>query len=300
MKTKTLKQNLAGYLFISPWLVGFVVFMLIPAGWSMYLAFTDYPFLTSPKWTGMDNVHKLIESDTFGKSLRVTFLYAVLSVPLHLVTALLAAMALNTKLRGIGFYRTAFYMPAFVGSSIGVAIMWRMIFSDSGFVNAMLSGLGLGTIKFFNSIDNALFTLVGINAWVLGTAMLIFLAGLQQIPKELYESAKVDGAGTLRRFRAITLPLLTPVFLFNLILGIINAMQVFTAGFVITKGGPAKATYFYVLYLYEEAFKYFRMGYASLLAWVLFFIILLLTLLTLKSSSAWVHYESELKGGKKG
>lgn len=298
MKAKTFKRNLSGYLFISPWLIGFVVFMLIPAGWSMYLAFTDYPFLTAPQWTGLDNVHTMLGSDTFSHSLKVTFIYAILSVPLHLITALLAAMALNTKVKGIGFYRSAFYMPAFVGSSIGVAIMWRMIFSDSGFINAMLTSFGLGKIKFFNSIHNALYTLVGINAWVLGTAMLIFLAGLQQIPKELYESAKVDGAGKMRRFRAITLPLLTPVVLFNLILGIINALQVFTAGFVITKGGPAKATYFYVLYLYEEAFKYFRMGYASLLAWVLFFIILLLTLLTLKSSAAWVHYESELKGGK--
>ncbi|MFD0670065.1 carbohydrate ABC transporter permease [Cohnella sp. GCM10027633] len=296
---RTWKQNLEGYLFIAPWLVGFLVFMLLPSGWSMYLAFTDYNFIEAPKFTGMDNLNKIVDSDIFWKSLKVTSIYAALSVPLHLGTALLAALALNVKLKGIGFYRTGLYLPAFVGSSIGVAIMWKFIFSDSGVVNSFITWLGFDAVRFFNSVDNALFTLVGINAWVLGTAMLIFLAGLQQIPTELYESAKVDGAGAMRRFRAITVPLLTPVILFNLILGIINAMQVFTAGFVITKGGPVKSTYFYVLYLYEEAFKYFRMGYASMLAWVLFVIILLLTLLTLRSSSAWVFYESEMKGGKR-
>ncbi|OXS52599.1 ABC transporter permease [Cohnella sp. CIP 111063] len=296
---KTWKRHLEGYLFIGPWFIGFLVFMLIPAGWSLYLAFTDFSFLKPPVWTGTENVRKMLDSDVFWKSLRITSVYALLSVPLHLGTALLAAMALNVKIRGIGFYRTVFYLPAFVSSSIGVAIMWKMIFSDSGVVNALLTGIGLDRVKFFNSPDNALYTLVGINAWVLGTAMLIFLAGLQQIPRELYESAKVDGAGAVRRFRSITLPLLTPVILFNLILGIINAMQVFTNGFVITRGGPAQSTYFYVLYLYEEAFKFFRMGYASLLAWVLFLIVLLLTLLTLRSSSAWVFYETEMKGGKR-
>lgn len=299
MTGKAFKRNLEGYLFISPWLIGFLVFTLVPIGWSLYMAFTDYHFSAAPKWTGMENVNKMIADDTFWKSLKVTSIYAVLSVPLHLGTALIAALALNVKLKGIGFYRTGFYVPAFVGSSIGVAVMWKYVFSDSGVVNSLLNGIGLGPVKFLNSIDNALYTLVGISAWVLGTAMLIFLAGLQQIPTELYESAKVDGAGTMRRFRSITLPLLTPVMLFNLILGIIGAMQVFTAGFVMTKGGPAKSTYFYVLFLYEQAFKYFNMGYASLLAWVLFIIILLLTLLTLKSSAGWVHYETEQKGGKR-
>jgi ABC-type sugar transport system permease subunit len=299
MSSSRWKRTLEGYMFIAPWLIGFIIFMLIPAGWSLYLSFTDYNFIKPPEFTGMENINKMLESDIFWNSLKVTSIYAILSVPLHLGTALLAAMALNVKLKGIGFYRTGFYLPAFVGSSIGVAVMWKFVFSDSGVVNSVLASVGLGPIQFFNSVDNALFTLIGINAWVLGTAMLIFLAGLQQIPAELYESAKVDGAGVMRRFRSITLPMLTPVILFNLILGIINAMQVFTAGFVITKGGPAKATYFYVYYLYEEAFKFFHMGYASLLAWVLFLIILALTMLTLKSSSAWVFYEAELKGGKR-
>lgn len=298
MTSKSFKQNVEGYLFIGPWLFGFLVFLLVPAGWSVYLSFTDYNFLNTPSFTGRDNFQKMIHSEVFWSSLKVTGIYAILSVPLHLITALLAALALNVKLKGIGFYRSAYYLPSFVGGSIGVALMWRMLFSDNGFANSLLKSLGLKGVQFF-SIDNALYTLIGISLWVLGSAMLIFLAGLQQIPTELYESAKVDGAGTLRRFRSITLPLLTPVIFFNLILGIIGALQVFTAGFVITHGGPAKATYFYVLYLYEEAFKYHHMGYASLLAWVLVIISLLITMITFKFSSTWVFYETEMKGGKR-
>lgn len=294
---RSVRTNLTGYLFILPWLIGLLVFTLIPTVWSLYLSFTNYKLLSQPKFIGLENYITMFQNPTFWKSLRVTATYAVLSVPLHIVTALLAALALYRRKPGIGIYRTIFYVPSFIGGSVGVAVMWRMIFSDSGFINSFLVGMGLEKIKFFNSLSNALYTLVAIQTWVLGTAMLIFIAGLQQVPQELYESATIDGAGRIRKFFSITLPLISPMVLYNLILGIINAMQVFTSGFVITKGGPAKSTYFYVLYLYEEAFKYHNMGYASALAWVLFLLIFVLTLIVLRVSKQMVYYESDQKRG---
>ena len=294
---RSVRTNLTGYLFILPWLIGLLVFTLTPTVWSLYLSFTNYKLLSQPKFIGLENYITMFQNPTFWKSLRVTATYAVLSVPLHIVTALLAALALYRKKPGIGIYRTIFYVPSFIGGSVGVAVMWRMIFSDSGFINSFLVGMGLEKIKFFNSLSNALYTLVAIQTWVLGTAMLIFIAGLQQVPQELYESATIDGAGRIRKFFSITLPLISPMVLYNLILGIINAMQVFTSGFVITKGGPAKSTYFYVLYLYEEAFKYHNMGYASALAWVLFLLIFVLTLIVLRVSKQMVYYESDQKRG---
>lgn len=297
MKSRKFRNNLTGYLFISPWLISLLVFVLLPTVWSFYLSFTNYRLLGSYKFVGFENYIKMFNTPTFWKSLSVTARYALLSVPLHIITALLAALALYRKKPGIGIYRTIFYVPSFIGGSVGVAVMWRMIFSDSGFINSLLLGLGMEKVKFFNSISNALYTLVAINTWVLGTAMLIFIAGLQQVPQEMYESATIDGAGPTRRFFAITLPMISPMVLYNLILGIINAMQVFTSGFVITKGGPAKSTYFYVLYLYEEAFKHHNMGYASALAWVLFIIILGLTVLVLTVSKRMVYYEADEKRG---
>ena len=294
---RSVRTNLTGYLFILPWLIGLLVFTLTPTVWSLYLSFTNYKLLSQPKFIGLENYITMFQNPTFWKSLRVTATYAVLSVPLHIVTALLAALALYRRKPGIGIYRTIFYVPSFIGGSVGVAVMWRMIFSDSGFINSFLVGMGLEKIKFFNSLSNALYTLVAIQTWVLGTAMLIFIAGLQQVPQELYESATIDGAGRIRKFFSITLPLISPMVLYNLILGIINAMQVFTSGFVITKGGPAKSTYFYVLYLYEEAFKYHNMGYASALAWVLFLLIFVLTLIVLRVSKQMVYYESDQKRG---
>ena len=294
---RSVRTNLTGYLFILPWLIGLLVFTLTPTVWSLYLSFTNYKLLSQPKFIGLENYITMFQNPTFWKSLRVTATYAVLSVPLHIVTALLAALALYRRKPGIGIYRTIFYVPSFIGGSVGVAVMWRMIFSDSGFNNSFLVGMGLEKIKFFNSLSNALYTLVAIQTWVLGTAMLIFIAGLQQVPQELYESATIDGAGRIRKFFSITLPLISPMVLYNLILGIINAMQVFTSGFVITKGGPAKSTYFYVLYLYEEAFKYHNMGYASALAWILFLLIFVLTLIVLRVSKQMVYYESDQKRG---
>ncbi|AVM68372.1 ABC transporter permease [Lachnospiraceae bacterium oral taxon 500] len=297
MKRRSVRTNLTGYLFISPWLISLLVFTLLPTLWSLYLSFTNYSLLSQPKFIGLENYINMFQNPTFWKSLKVTATYALLSVPLHIITALLAALALYRKKPGIGIYRTIFYVPSFIGGSVGVAVMWRMIFSDSGFINSFLVSMGLEKMKFFNSLSNALYTLVAIQTWVLGTAMLIFIAGLQQVPQELYESATIDGAGRVRKFFSITLPLISPMVLYNLILGIINAMQVFTSGFVITKGGPAKSTYFYVLYLYEEAFKYHNMGYASALAWILFLLIFVLTLIVLRVSKQMVYYETDQKRG---
>ena len=297
MKRRSVRTNLTGYLFISPWLISLLVFTLLPTLWSLYLSFTNYSLLSQPKFIGLENYINMFQNPTFWKSLKVTATYALLSVPLHIITALLAALALYRKKPGIGIYRTIFYVPSFIGGSVGVAVMWRMIFSDSGFINSFLVSMGLEKMKFFSSLSNALYTLVAIQTWVLGTAMLIFIAGLQQVPQELYESATIDGAGRVRKFFSITLPLISPMVLYNLILGIINAMQVFTSGFVITKGGPAKSTYFYVLYLYEEAFKYHNMGYASALAWILFLLIFVLTLIVLRVSKQMVYYETDQKRG---
>ncbi|MBB6672532.1 carbohydrate ABC transporter permease [Cohnella nanjingensis] len=289
--------NLAGYLFISPWLIGFLLLTLWPIAQSFYLSFTEYSLLSDPAWTGTDNYAKIFAEDaTFAKSLSVTFLFVLFSVPLKLFFSLLVAMALNRNMRGMNLYRTAVYFPSLIGGSIAVAALWRNMFGLDGYVNQVLAWFGIQGVGWISNPDTSLGTLILLNTWQFGSTMVIFLAGLKQIPQELYESAAVDGAGSVRKFVRITLPMLSPVMFFNLVLGVIGSFQTFTSAFIITKGGPVNSTYMYAMFLYEKAFKHYQMGYASALAWVLLVIVALLTVVNFAASRYWVFYESD--GGK--
>lgn len=289
--------HLAGYLFISPWLIGFLLLTLWPIAQSFYLSFTEYSLLEDPVWTGTDNYAKIFTDDsTFTKSLSVTFLFVLFSVPLKLFFSLMVALALNKNLRGMNIYRTAIYFPSLIGGSIAVAALWRNMFGLDGYVNQVLAWFGIEGVGWISNPDTSLGTLILLNTWQFGSTMVIFLAGLKQVPQELYESASVDGAGKVRKFISITLPMLSPVMFFNLVLGIIGSFQTFTSAFIITKGGPINSTYMYAMFLYEKAFKHYQMGYASALAWILLAIVAVLTIINFFASRYWVFYESD--GGK--
>ncbi|MFC0212992.1 carbohydrate ABC transporter permease [Paenibacillus chartarius] len=287
-------HHVAGYLFISPWLIGFFLLTLWPIVRSFYLSFTEYSLLEDPSWVGIGNYKEIFLQDgLFRQSLQVTFAFVALSVPVKLFFSLLVAMLLNKSIRGISAYRTAIYFPSLIGGSIAVSVLWRNIFDLKGYVNHILGWFHIPAVAWLSNPDTSLYTLVLLNAWQFGSTMVIFLAGLRQIPQDLYESAAVDGARPLGKFWHITLPMLSPVMFFNLVLGIIGSFQMFTSAFIITNGGPANSTYMYALFLFEKAFKNYQMGYASALAWILLVIIAVLTALNFLASKYWVYYESE-------
>lgn len=290
-------NNLAGYAFIGPWLLGFFALTVIPTLASLFLSFAQYDILTPPRWTGLENFKTMFFRDQrYWKSVKATVYYALMAVPLRMATALAIAMLLNVKRRGVAIYRALFYAPSVVGDSVAVAVMWRQIFGGEGLVNAFLRLLGFpGKRLWLADPTYAIWTLIILAAWQFGSAMLIFLAGLKQIPNEFYESADIDGAGPFRKFLSITLPQLTPIIFFNLVMQVINGLIVFTPALIITNGQPLDTTNFYALYLYRRGFENFQMGYASAMAWVLMFVTALLTLLIFKTSSRWVFYETEGK-----
>ena len=284
------EHNLAGYLFISPWLFAFFAFTLIPIIASLYLAFTDYDILSSPTWVGLDNFERMFLRDSrYMKSLKATFFYVFTAVPLRLAFALFVAMLLNTKRRMVGVYRAAYYAPSIVGGSVAVAVMWREIFGRNGLINAIFD---TNTIWLGNP-NTAIWTLVLLAVWQFGSPMLIFLAGLKQIPSEMYEAAAIDGANGWHRFWRVTIPLLTPIIFFNLIMQTISGFMVFTQAFIITGGAPLDTTLFYALYVYQQGFVTYSMGYASAMAWVLLVIVAFFTAIVFKSSSYWVFYETK-------
>ena len=287
------KRNLEGWLFASPWIIGFVLWTLGPMVASFVLAFMEWDLVSSPRWVGFNNVREMARDVVLLEALKVTTIYSLLSVPLHLVFGMGLAMLLNTKIAGMRFYRTAFYLPS-VLSGVAVALLWRWLFSSEfGLFNILLSYFGVRGPSWLGDERWALPSLVLMSLWGVGAGTIIYLAGLQGIPADLYEAAEVDGARGWARFRHITLPLMTPVLFFQLIVGIISALQIFTPALVMTNGGPNNATNFVLLYLYRNAFQYFRMGYASAIAWVLFLYILVLTLIVFRSSALWVHYQGE-------
>jgi multiple sugar transport system permease protein len=287
-------RNLAGYAFIAPWLIGFLGLTLLPMLASLYLAFTDYDILTAPRWIGLENFRRMFLQDRrYLQSVSVTLFYVALAVPLRLAFALALAMLLNTQRRGIAVYRAAFYAPSIVAGSVAVALMWRQVFGREGVVNAVLSVLGVASVSWLGHPDYAIWTLIALAVWQFGSPMLIFLAGLRQIPTELYEAAAIDGAGTWSRFFRITLPLLSPVTFFNLVMQTITGFMVFTQAFIVTGGGPMDTTLFYALYLYRRAFESFQMGYASAMAWVLLLAVALCTAVLFKTSGRWVFYETK-------
>jgi multiple sugar transport system permease protein len=287
------REALAFYILILPWVIGFVIFLGYPMVRSLYLSFTNYDLLSPPVWVGLQNYQRIFSDPDFWQSLKVTSLYALGSVPGGTIIALALAMVLAQKLRGVNIWRTIFFMPSIL-SSIAVAVLWLYIFKpEGGLLNIVLGWLGIQGPGWVSSETWALPALILMSWWSVGGQMVIYLAGLKGIPESLYEVAEIDGAGSWAKFRNVTLPMLSPTIFFNVVLGIIGALQVFDAGWVMTRGGPNDATLFYMLYLYRRAFQFVQMGYASALAWILFIVIMLVTLLVIRSSAAWVYYETE-------
>lgn len=291
-------EQIAGYVFIAPWFIGFIAFTLGPFIASIILSFLDYAMIGDAKFIGLANYRKMFFEDVrIGVSLLNTFYYVLVSVPLRQVIALSIAMLLDQKLKGIFIYRTIFYLPS-VTSGVATSILWSQIFGyRMGILNAVLSKVGITPQPWLTDLNLAMPTLIFISLWNVGTIFIIYLAGLQGVPIHYYEAAEVDGASDWQRFTRITLPLITPSIFFNVVMGFIGSFQVFTQAYVMTGGGPADRTLFYVLYLYFKAFRDFRMGYASAMAWILFFIIMALTLIQLTLSKRWVYYEGEAVGG---
>jgi len=290
-RTMRRQRAITGYLFISPFILGFLLWFVLPALTAAWLVFYDWNMIRRPIFIGWHNFDKLINDALFIQSLKVTTLYTLASVPLSLVLSFLLALLMNSKVRGIALFRTIYYLPSIV-PAVANAMLWLFIFhSEFGLLNALLRGIGLKKILWLQDTTWALPALILMSLWGLGGSMVIYLAGLQGIPESLYEAADIDGAGRWAKLRHVTLPLMSPVLFFNLIIGIIGSFQVFTAGYLMTKGGPKNSTLFYVLYTYNTAIRYMDMGYASLLAWVLFLIMLGLTLLVFRYVGRMVYYE---------
>ncbi|MPZ29235.1 MAG: ABC transporter permease subunit [Micromonosporaceae bacterium] len=296
------RDGRAALLFLGPWFLGLIAITVGPITASFVLSFTDYNLLSAPDWVGLDNYRRMLEDTRLHNALRVTVTYVVVSVPLQLAAALALALVLDRGVRGLSFYRSVYYLPSLLGGSVAIAILWRLVFGTNGLVNAVLelpgvagvAGLlGIAPTGWVSHPDYALGTLVVLNVWTFGSPMVIFLAGLRQIPAMYYEAAAVDGAGWFTRFFRITVPLLTPIIFFNLILQVINAFQSFTQAFIVSNGtgGPADATMFYTLYLYDRGFGAPpQMGYASAMAWLLLMIIAGFTAGNFFAARYWVFY----------
>ncbi|WP_245827842.1 carbohydrate ABC transporter permease [Sinomonas mesophila] len=287
----------AGYTFLLPWLLGFILLAVGPMLSSLYLSFTDYNLFEAPTWIGLENYTDLFADDRFLQSVQVTLSYVVFGTPLKLAAALAVALLLNNATQGQGFYRSAFYAPSLIGASVSIAIVWKAMFGDDGPVD---QGLGFFGIHLGGWVGNPSMTMpmmILLTVWQFGAPMVIFLAGLKQIPTELYEAASMDGAGPWRKFVNITFPMLSPVVFFNLLLETIHAFQIFASAYIISngEGGPAGSTLFYTLYLYLRGFSDFRMGYASAMAWLLVIVVGVITLLFFRTSKSWVHYGGDAR-----
>jgi multiple sugar transport system permease protein len=284
----------SGYSLLLIWLVGFFVFTFGPTLASLYLSFTDYDLARPPLWVGLENYVRIVTADPkFGDAMHVTFIYVLFSVPLKLLMALAVAMTLNKGLRGLSVYRAIFYLPSLLGGSVAIAILWRQFFSTDGLITYLMRFAGYDGPGWITTPDHALDTLIVLSVWQFGSPMIVFLAGLRQIPRDMYEAASIDGAGKIRQFFKITLPLLTPVIFFNVVMQTIEAFKAFTPAFIVSSGtgGPVDSTLFYTLYLYQEAFTFLRMGNASALAVILVVIIAAFTAIAFASSKLWVHYD---------
>jgi multiple sugar transport system permease protein len=291
------RHIILGYLYLTPWLIGYLVFTAGPVVASLVLSFTSYNVISPPRFVGLDNyVEAFTKDQQFWPSLARTFQYAVVSVPVGVAGSLVVALLLNVNVRGTSFFRTLFFMPSLV-PVVASTVLWVWLLQpDFGLLNSLIWRLtGVQGPRWFQAPEWAMWGLISLALWtsIGGTRMVIFLAGLQGVPGELYDAASIDGAGAWRRFQHVTLPMITPIVFFNMVLGIIAALQVFTSAFIATGGGPAYATWFYALHIYKAAFSYFSMGYGSALAWLFLLVILLLTWLQFKASKRWVYYASD-------
>ena len=296
LKSTLCKESVAGYVFIAPFIIGLIVFTAIPFFTSLYLAFTEYNILTPAKWIGLANFKKMFfEDKLFWKSFWVTFKFALIQVPVKLLVSLGVALILSRNSRAIPVYRAAFYIPSLMGGSVAVALTWKQMFAYKGAINAILGALGMEPVKWLSDPKTALGVLIGLGVWQFGSSMLIFLAALKNVPQSYHEAAIVDGAGPVRRFFKIVLPMITPIFFFNLVNQTIGAFQAFNSSYLISQGKPLNTTLYYGLHLYNRAFTYYEMGYGSAMAWFMLLVIAVFTALIFRSSSAWVYYESEGK-----
>ena len=285
------KESSAGVVFCLPFIIGFFVFLLVPMGISLYYSFCDYNILSPAKFIGLSNYVKMFTGDeVFWKSFRATMYFALVSVPLRLVFALMVAMILVKPTKLTGFYRAAYYLPSIIGGSVAVAILWKRMFATDGVVNSVLGAFGIDTkMAWLGNTKTAIWTLILLAVWQFGSSMLIFLSALKQIPKDLYEAAEVDGANKFVKFFRVTLPLLTPTIFFNLVMQMINGFLAFTQSLIITQGKPMDTTLFYALYMYQQSFQFNNAGYASAMAWMMLLMIGTFTLVLFKTKKYWVY-----------
>lgn len=286
-------ENTVGYIFASPFILGFLVFTIIPMLSSLYYSMTDYNMIAQENWIGFDNYVNLFADERFINSIKVTLIYVFFSVPLKLAFALFIAFLLTRKSKAVSFYRSLYYLPSLIGGSVAVALVWKELFARKGFINLNLAKLGIPAINWLGNMSTAKWPLILMTVWQFGSSMLIFAAGLKEIPVSLYEAAKIDRANGFQSFFHITIPCLSPVILFNLVMQLISGFMVFTQAFVITGGGPNDATMYYALYVYKQGINNRNMGYASAMSWVMLIIMSVITAIVFKTSKHWVFYESE-------
>lgn len=287
------KKNWTGLFYVMPWIIGFCIFTIYPFLNSLYISFTDFTMVQDPKFIGLANYKELFRDIEFFNSLSATFKYALLTVPLSLVFALFIAVILNFKIKGINFFRTAYYIPSILGGNVAISVIWKFLFTGDGLINQALGIFGVNSLPWLSDPNLAMIVVSLLRVWQFGSSMIIFLAALQNIPLELYEAAEMDGATKFAQFFKITLPLITPSLFFNLVMGMVGAFQEFNSAYLITQGGPLKATQFTSLMIYSYSFKYFRMGYASAMSWVLFVIIMIFTGIIFFTQNKWVYYADE-------
>jgi len=296
LKVRNRRETATGYTFLLPWMIGFLGLTVGPMIYSLYLAFTRYNLFTEPEWVGFDNfVRMFTEDPQYIQSVQITLVYVLVGTPIKLAAALGIAMLLNYRDRGSTFFRSSFYAPSLIGASVSVAIVWRAMFSTDGPVDNTLSFFGIDIGGWVGNVALVLPMMILLAVWQFGAPMVIFLAGLKQVPKELYEAAEVDGAGPIRKFRSVTFPMLSSVIFFNLLLELINAFQVFASAYIISNGsgGPAGMTNFYTVYLYKRGFADLQMGYAAAMAWVLVIVVAIIAAILFKTQKSWVHYAGD-------
>ncbi len=284
------KESTAGVVFSAPFIIGFLLFMIVPMGISLYYSLCDYNILSAPKFIGLGNFAAIFKDETFYKAIGVTFFYALISVPLRLIFALIVAMILLKTTKVSGIYRAVYYLPSIIGGSVAVAILWKRMFAIDGVVNKVLSVFGFpADFSWLGNTKTAIWTLIILAVWQFGSSMLIFLSSLKQIPVTMYEASMIDGADKRRQFFNITLPLLTPTIFFNLVMQMINGFLAFTQSYIITQGKPMNSTLFYTVYMYQQSFEYYNTGYGAALAWIMFIIVGLITLFLFATKKFWVY-----------
>ena len=285
------KESVAGVVFCSPFIIGFLMFMIVPMGISLYYSFCDHNILTPAVFSGAKNYIKMFTDDeVWRKSIQVTFYFALVSVPLRLIFALIVAMLLLKTTKATGFYRAAYYLPSIIGGSVAVAVLWKRIWATNGVINTLLNTIGIKTsFAWLGNTKTAIWMLIILAVWQFGSSMLIFLSSLKQIPTSLYEAAMVDGANPVSRFFKITLPLLTPTIFFNLVMQMINGFLAFTQCYIITQGKPMNSTLLYTVYMYQQSFEFYNTGYGAAMAWVMLLMIGLITLFLFATKRFWVY-----------